>query len=92
MRKFFAPSLPDPCAGWVDNTTTNETGAELNMDEVPNDDVSIGSDKEIEDGIQHQLEAHISGLKSAEVNEVGEVDNSTNSDTVNDGSNNSTDE
>ena len=53
MRQFFAPPLPDPHVGWVNNTATNETGAELNMDEGPNDDVSIGSDKEIDDGIQH---------------------------------------
>jgi hypothetical protein len=92
MRQFFAPPLPDPHVGWVNNTATNENGAELNMDEGPNDDVSIGSDEEIVDGIQHQLEAHIAGLKSVEVNEDGEVDNSTKSDTVNDGSNNSADE
>ena len=61
------------------------------MDKGPNDDVSIGSDEEISDGIQHQLEAHIAGLKSVEINKDGEVDNSTNSDIVNDRSNNSAD-
>ncbi len=92
MRQFFAPPLPDLHTGRVNNTTTNESGAQLNIDEGPNDDVSIGSDEEIEDGIQHQLEAHIAGLKSAEVNKDGEVGNSANGNTVNDGSNNSADE
>ena len=85
MRQFFAPPRPDPCTGRVNNTRTNESGAQLNIDEGPNDDVSIGSDEEIVDGIQHQLEAHIAGLKSVEDSDGGQVDNSTNF-TVNDGS------
>jgi hypothetical protein len=86
MRQFFAPPLPDPRAGWYNNTTpANESGGEMNVDEDPNDDVSIESIEDIGDRIQQQLEAHIAGLKSVEDSDDGQVDNSTNF-TVNGGS------
>jgi hypothetical protein len=81
MKQFFAPPLPDLRAGRVDNTTANESGDQEIMDEGPSDDESADT---IEDGIQHQLEAHIAGLRSVETSEESEVDNSIN-DTVSDG-------
>jgi len=53
MRQFFAPPLPDPRAGWYNNTTpANESGGKMNVDEDPNDDVSIESIEDIGDRIQ----------------------------------------
>lgn len=60
----------------------------MSLDEDQDNDVPIGAEEGIEDDIQHQLEAHIAGLKSVEDKEDGEVDNSTGTAIVSDDSNN----